>query len=89
MPTAKVPEPVIVTGAPAEPGSVITTGTEVLSAVLDPDVGSTVELVTVIGATVGMANDTVKLQSCTGPYNKRDADSALVIFIPGYLRILH
>lgn len=51
----------IVNGVPAEPGSVTTTGTDVLSVVVEPAVGSTVELVTVIGATVGMANDIIIL----------------------------
>jgi hypothetical protein len=36
----------------------MTTGVAVLSVVVEPAMGSTVELVTVMGATVGMAKDT-------------------------------
>ena len=55
MPTARVPEPVTVTGfAPAE-GSVTTTGTDVFSVVVVPATNWGVEDVMVTGETVGIA----------------------------------
>ena len=88
MPIAKVPEPVTVAGALAVFGSVITTGA-VLRDVVVPAGGSTVVVVTIIGETVGMANDIFKNLICSNLTAEGHRLPGRPVFTWGHLHLLH